>query len=217
MQKVKISLENMTIPEGAPVDEFETLLIYEKDGVQKEFTLENYPDDPDWTFVDQKSTQVSKGYIPPIHDFILISRDGFDLTDLIITDPGYSILAISKTLEDTPPRELLKGLGTCEELFNQGFSSYLLTSSSIDDSLLYNKATIGLSGDETMIKTIIRSNPGFLLLREGRIIKKWSYRSFPGSEEIIENLEHYTDKKHLNIYIKLLLGIMRGHRNFILP
>ena len=199
--------ENMTIPEGAPIDEYETVLIYEKDGIRKEFTIENYPDDPDWTFVDQKSTLISKGYEPPIHDFILITKEGFDLTDMILSDPGYTIMLISKSLEDAPAEELESGIETCNELFNQGFSSYLLSSSSIDEMLLAGGGTIGLSGDETMIKTIIRSNPGFLLLSEGRVLKKWSYRSFPGPEEIIVNIEHYASKKHLNIYIKLLLAI----------
>jgi len=46
----------MIIPENAPSDEFKTTFIYEKDGVQKEFTLENYPKgDSSWVFIDQKT------------------------------------------------------------------------------------------------------------------------------------------------------------------
>ncbi|HKL66862.1 MAG TPA: BT_3928 family protein, partial [Bacteroidales bacterium] len=61
--------EDMRIPEGAPADQFETTLIYEKNGEEKEFTLENYPaDDTTWTFVDSETKLVKKGYTPPIHD-----------------------------------------------------------------------------------------------------------------------------------------------------
>ena len=35
--------ELMEIPEGAPHDVYETTLIYEKDGIEQEFTLQNYP------------------------------------------------------------------------------------------------------------------------------------------------------------------------------
>jgi hypothetical protein len=40
------------------------------------------------------------------------------------------------------------------------------------------------SGDEIMLKTIVRSNPGFLLLRNGTIIGKWGYRDFPSVGEV---------------------------------
>ena len=67
----------MEIPEGKPADEYLTTFIYEKDGVQKEFTLENYPsDDSSWKFIDQKSVLIKKGYQPPIHDFSITTTEG---------------------------------------------------------------------------------------------------------------------------------------------
>ena len=60
--------KGMTIPKGAKQPEFSTTFILEKNGEQKEFTLENYPDST-WTFVDSKTVQISEGYVPPIHDF----------------------------------------------------------------------------------------------------------------------------------------------------
>ena len=52
----------MVIPEGVPADQYNTTFIYEKDGVKKEFTLENYPaNDSTWKFVDQKSVLDKKG------------------------------------------------------------------------------------------------------------------------------------------------------------
>ena len=83
--------EGMTIPEGKPADEYLTTFIYEKEGVRKEFTLENYPaDDSTWKFIDQKSRLVKKGYQPPIHDFSITTIEGEDLTDQILDDPGYT-------------------------------------------------------------------------------------------------------------------------------
>jgi len=62
--------EKMYIPEDAPVDEYETILIYEKDGIKKEFDLENYPwQDSTWSFVEQKSILIKE------YSFILVSAD----------------------------------------------------------------------------------------------------------------------------------------------
>ncbi|MFZ0281276.1 MAG: BT_3928 family protein, partial [Bacteroidales bacterium] len=73
--------EQMTIPEGKPVDEYKTTFIYEKEGQTKEFTLENYPaNDSTWKFVDQKSVLIKKGYLPPVHDFVITTAEGEDIT-----------------------------------------------------------------------------------------------------------------------------------------
>ena len=71
----------MNIPEGAPQDEYEYTFIYEKDGVQKKFNLDNVPaDDSTWTFVDTETKLIKKGYVPPITDFIITTFDGEDRT-----------------------------------------------------------------------------------------------------------------------------------------
>ena len=70
-----------------PADEYKTTFIYEKNGIKKEFNLNNYPaNDSTWKFVDQKSVLVKKGYQPPIHDFIITSVNGDDLTQKILSD-----------------------------------------------------------------------------------------------------------------------------------
>jgi uncharacterized membrane protein YphA (DoxX/SURF4 family) len=42
-------------------------------------------------------------------------------------------------------------------------------------------------GDDIMLKTIIRSNPGVLLLKNGTIVKKWHYKKLPHFESIQED------------------------------
>jgi len=91
--------ENMIIPEGAPTDEYETTLIYEKDGEQKEFFLDNYPsDDTTWAFIDSKTKLIKAGYKPPIYDFSLITPEGQDLTDIILSDTGFNSLRLNRNL-----------------------------------------------------------------------------------------------------------------------
>ena len=72
--------EAMTVPPDATPDKYDIRFIYEKDGNQKEFTLNDYPaDDTSWKFIDQKSVLISKGYVPPIHDFALMTGVGVDV------------------------------------------------------------------------------------------------------------------------------------------
>ena len=84
--------KGMEIPEGEQQPQFETTFILEKNGERKEFTLENYPDSS-WTFIDRKTVQTAEGYIPPIHDFSIETLEGDDITDSVLSQPGYTFLS----------------------------------------------------------------------------------------------------------------------------
>ena len=90
--------EGMTVPEGAPLPQFETTFLMEKDGQRQEFTVDNYPDST-WTFIDSKTIQTAEGYVPPIHDFTITTEDG-DITDEVLSKEGYTFLLISPHLEN---------------------------------------------------------------------------------------------------------------------
>ncbi|MFP4488306.1 MAG: BT_3928 family protein [Bacteroidales bacterium] len=176
---------DMSIPEGAPVDEYETILIYEKDGRQEEFTLENYPsDDSTWVFVDSKSKLISKGYTPPINDFSLITPDGQDLTDIVLEDEGFSLFMLSTEFAEADPDIIDRGIETGLRCQENGIDFYILSSSVpafIENSGNFNMLLV----DETTLKTIIRSNPGFMSIKKGVITGKWAGRDLPGKDEII--------------------------------
>jgi hypothetical protein len=40
------------------------------------------------------------------------------------------------------------------------------------------------TADETLIKTMIRSNPGLYLMKDGQIIQKWHIKHIPDFETI---------------------------------
>ena len=85
----------MSIPEGAPEDEYAYSFIYERDGVQKEFSLENAPaDDSTWTFVDSKTKLIKQGYVPPVTTFHIYNENDADVTDELLNDPKGLFLLI---------------------------------------------------------------------------------------------------------------------------
>jgi len=175
----------MQIPEGAPTDEYKTTLIYEKEGVSREFTLEDYPaDDPSWKFVDSKNELISKGYEPPIHDFtITLIETGEDITEEVLQDTNYTFLLISYQLE----KASLKNAQEINKMYDyagrNGYSFYCLNASSdpvIADYIRKTGARYPMATtDGTTLKTVVRSNPGLVLLKNGTIINKWHYRNIP--------------------------------------
>ena len=120
--------ELMEIPEGAPHDEYAVTLIYEKDGVEQEFTLQDYPKgDSTWRFVDQRSKLVSKGYEPPIHDFELVDYDGEDLTYDIL-DMDKVVLTVMYDLNKADLSQIGKVVELCQACEEQAVPFFILTS-----------------------------------------------------------------------------------------
>ena len=175
--------QGMEIPEGAEQPEFKTTFIMEKGGEKREFTPENYPDST-WTFVDSKNELIKAGYEPPIHDFsIQRMSDGEDLTDSILTAPDYVFLLVSPHLEQADDTNF----GHFNEVFDyaeqNGYGFFCLTASTDKATARWADMTGAeyqfCNTDETTLKTIIRSNPGLLLLHRGTVVAKWSHRDIP--------------------------------------
>lgn len=192
----------MEIPEGAPVDEYETILIYRHrdDGKEQRFTISDYPKDTSsWDFVSSDSRLISKGYEPSIHDFALVDNYGNNLVDKILADPGYSLLMLSHDLEKADEQALMQaGPWSGLELLADDFSFYAV-SASTTEVVESRSSSLGLNyhfyaADEIMLKTMLRSNPGFMLIANGSIIAKWGFRDFPSLGEldlrILEQLEN---------------------------
>jgi hypothetical protein len=191
---VKIA-DKMYIPEGAPADVYETTFIYEKGGRRQEFTLSNYPaNDTSWKFVDQKSVLVRKGYQPPIHDFSISKLNGEELTQKILSNPGYTVLMISKKLAEADKESLSEGFKLGNLCLSHGIDFYILTASGTGEAGRYKNGHTFCSVDETTLKTMIRSNPGYILLRDGTIMGKWSKANLPDKEWFVRKAEENLTK-----------------------
>ena len=157
--------------------------------MQKEFTLENYPaDDTSWVFVDQISVLVKKGYIPPIHDFAITTTQGDDITDWILTNPGYTMIMISTKLNEADQEQLEKGFELGKWCSENGMSFYVLSASGSDVVMNYQNSLTFCTADEITLKTIVRSNPGYMLLRDGNIMGKWSWATVPPKENFVNGM-----------------------------
>lgn len=175
--------KGMEIPEGAEQPEFVTTFILEKDGQRKEFSLEEYPDST-WTFIDSRTVQTKKGYVPPIHDFSITTVDeGEDITEEIVADKGYSLLLVSPHLEQADDIHFDE-INRLYDYAKQHGYRFLCLTASTEEAIGRWKDRTGAeyqfaNTDETTLKTIIRSNPGLVLLHNGSIKGKWSHNALP--------------------------------------
>ena len=180
--------KGMEIPEGAQQPTFVTTFVLRKDGVTREFTLDDYPDST-WQFVDSHTTQTSAGYVPPIHDFsIQTIPGGDDITDSIVQSRGYTFLLIAPTLENADDSNFGEIDRIYEYAQDYGVPFYCLTASGERGISRWRDITGAeyqfCHTDETTLKTIIRSNPGLVLIKDGVVIRKWSHNQLPTAEEL---------------------------------
>ncbi len=192
--KVGVNIPDaMKIPDGAPKAIYENNFIYQniKTGEEKEFTEANYPwkDTLNWKFVKMEDPLlVQKGYTPPIHDFRIETPDGEDIKDFFLYDEKYTFIAIAYNLLKANPEGMKKLALLATEAKNKGYNFILLTSTS-PDSFEAVKAETGanfdfFNADEITLKTIVRSNPGLIVIKKGTILRKYHFNNIPKPEEL---------------------------------
>jgi triosephosphate isomerase len=130
----------------------------------------------------------------PYAEFFIEDIDeGEDITEQVLNDEGYTFLLVSPHLEQADDSQL-DGLNRIYEYSqDNGYPFYCLTASSQRGITRWQDITGAeypfCQTDETTLKTVIRSNPGLLLLKNGVIIRKWSHNALPTAEEMNGTLE----------------------------
>ena len=173
----------MEIPDDAEVDQYEITLIYAKDGKEQTFTLENYPKgDPEWTFVDQKSVLIKKGYVPPIHDFEIETLEGDYITQDILESEEPVALVVMYDLTKTDTTQLEKIM----HMIHEYPRVYFLTASGEEEIFAFAEE-LGWDEETTYstfcftdpitLKTIVRANPGVIVVQNGTIIDKYNLKN----------------------------------------
>ena len=173
----------MEIPEDAEPDVYDIKLIYAKDGVEQEFTLENYPKgDPEWTFVDQKSVLVKKGFEAPIHDFEIMTMEFEDITEDVLESEEPVALIIIYDIHKMDRKQLGKVMASVHVYPN----IHILTGSG-EDEIIALAEEIGWDEetaystfcytDPVTLKTIVRANPGLIIVQNGTVMEKHNLRN----------------------------------------
>ncbi|HBC28512.1 MAG TPA: DoxX family protein [Prevotellaceae bacterium] len=160
----------------------ETFFIMEKDGRRREFTTANYPDST-WTFVGTRVEGEVSGAQSPYADLCMQAPDGQDLTAQVVQDTSYVFLLLSPYLEKADDGVLDRITSDYDYAREHGYQFYCLTSSAPEAIATWQEMTGAeypfLFTDGIVLKTMIRSNPGLMLLHDGRVVAKWPSTGLP--------------------------------------
>lgn len=191
---------NMLIPEGAPQDIYEITytLKNKQSGESKKMSDKEYLSsgiwkDESWEIIGEPQNKlIKKGFEPKIKDLKIMDGQGVDYTAEILENPFYNLVIVAYDLSETDKKAIgdLNALAiNSAETYN--IRSVLLTSASnetIADFQKEQKLVMEIyNADAVPLKSMIRSNPGLLLLKDGIVINKWPGSALPSYQELENN------------------------------
>ena len=165
-----------------PSEPFEFEYIMEKDGEQ--YSFKDYPSDTTYKYVSSAITNPEAE--PKITDYDLQDLDGNSLTEESFE--GKKLFIIFQDVQKSSIRYMEEIVSLSNELEGE-LEIWSLTSS--DGETFenfrheYQLATPYFFVDATVLKAMIRANPGLILLDDGTVIGKWHYNDIPSSSDII--------------------------------
>ncbi|MEH6306135.1 hypothetical protein RYH73_10810 [Olivibacter sp. CPCC 100613] len=196
----------MHVPKGAPLDEYEITYTLQnkttketKSVTDKVYLQQELWKDENWEVIgDPTSRLVKEGYQAPIKDLSITDAQGVDYTKEIIENPYYNLLFVSYNLD----KANLKALNKVNELAKRASEEYnirtvLLTASTAQQvseldsqTKLYAETFFA---DAIPLKSMVRANPGIMLLKNGIVVKKWHYRTLPSFETLAKRYFEHLD------------------------
>lgn len=179
-------------PADAEPDSLVLTFIYKVNGEEKEYSYDEVmarkvPEGAE--FVDQNKKVIKEGWRPKIHDFKLQGADGNEYQDSVLQSNDFQLLVVSYNLEKAREKGLEKISALAKEFIEKdGKKVWGLTGSTLTDAekirheheLIFDFYNV----DPKMLKSMIRSNPGLILMKGPVVIKTWPSRSIPKPKKL---------------------------------
>jgi len=161
-----------------------------KTGEEKEYVSPNYPWNDstwlaDWIFKSQRVVDPNKdrGLVLRIED-----QFGGDFTSSVLDNPDYQFILVAYDLSKTSVKGINKILPLFKDAMKDGYSFICLTNTLPAEikrfRLQHGTAFDFYNADDVVLKTMVRSNPGLILLKNGIVLAKWAYRDFPAYSDV---------------------------------
>lgn len=190
----KVGVDIKKAMKGVPgLDKYYYTCKNKKTGEQKEFE-NTMPDSTKWQYVCYRTVTIKKG-IDPV-DFNISTLPGEDVTDSILNIPGFTFLLVSTHINEAEEKpEIIKKINAlAADCIKNHIGFICLTNSQGDDITTYQKKFSPpyqfFNTDEVVLKTMIRANPGLVLIKGGVIEAKWHYNSIPTYPEVTAKYLH---------------------------
>lgn len=187
----------MLSPPGAPQDVYQVTytLKNKQTGETKEMTDKEYLKteiwkDSKWEIIGEPvSKLMKKGYDVRIKDLKITDSQGTDYNKEILENPYYNLIIVAYDLTKADTR----GIGDLNAIAinaaeNFNIRTILLTSNSAEDAEAFsnqNKLVMEVFyADGIPLKSMVRANPGILLLKNGTVINKWHFHNLPSYDKL---------------------------------
>lgn len=187
----------MIMPPGAPQDVYQITYTLKnkstgetKSLTDKEYLSSGIWKDKSWEITgDPESKLISKGFEVKIKDLKITDSQGTDYNTEILENPYYNLVIVAYDLSKTD----FIGIGNLNAIAinaaeNFNIRTVFLTSNSVQDAEAFskkNKLVMEIFyADAIPLKSMVRANPGVLLLKNGTVINKWHFRNLPSYDEL---------------------------------
>ncbi|WP_289041463.1 BT_3928 family protein [uncultured Zobellia sp.] len=169
--------EGMIVPDDAPKPIYDYAWRFKVNGEDKIIVTQGDYPQVDGEFIDVETTEVQKGYEPPIHDFT-IEQEGVNLADTLLQEPRL-VMIIAYDLRKTNKDVYSEVKKVTDKAIKKGYKVIGMSASNNElTGALRKEYKLNFEfyfTDETALKTIVRSNPGALVLEKGTIKQKVHY------------------------------------------
>ena len=194
----------MVIPPGADPDIYEITYTLKNKSTgetktmsDKEYLKTEIWKDTNWEiFGDSESKLIKKGYDVKIKDLTISDSQGTDYTKEIIENPYYNLVIVAYDLDKTNETAIgdLNAIAM-NAAENYNIRTVLLTSASALGAEQFSKKNKLIMeifyADAVPLKSMVRANPGLILLKNGTVVNKWHFHSMPNYNELAQT---YFDK-----------------------
>lgn len=164
---------------GGTEGEYIYNFVYAKDGVERTFSVDELSQiDSTWVFVRDEIKVIEEAIRPPGADFVLVREDGSNAVESLTYQEGQAIILISHNLNVVKPKLLQRIIQNCDEplLLAMGNSGEVWDNPKYAG--LEQQFAEVLFLDNTTAKTVVRNNPGVLIIKGGKIVNKLSGKQF---------------------------------------
>lgn len=180
--------EQMKLPPDAKRDSVVMTFIYEKAGKRTELTMDKLGTvDSTYTFIDRVDKVIREGDRPKIIDYRVESLDGEDYTQQ--TFEGAKLILVVYNIKVASEKNADKISKLINDLEGKVEAIILTSSLALDVESWRHKhqwAAPYYFADATVLKTIVRSNPGITLWVNGKVMGMWHYNDTPDAADVLE-------------------------------
>ena len=194
-------------------DASELLFVYRKDGVEKEFAIDNLPDDDEWEFVERKEVSLAGDKNEVASKSLRIyNSDDEDVTESVMLDKGRQVVLFYSSLDDVSIASTYQINSLYAYCQQQGIDMISVAAATPEEIAEWEDLSMPsydiYIAEDTSIKEVVRGNPAVVFLEDGVVKFKSSLRAIAIADFMTEDTS--TDpmsfaKDNKNILLKLTL------------